>query len=472
MPGRNPHGAVHGLPTGTALSVLSARDFDIAHTASRIVRGELSCLELVETCLKRIDEGDGHIRAWAAVDYEGARLQARALDAERQEGGYRGPLHGIPIGIKDIFHTVGMATEAGSRVLKGFEPTYDATAVRKLREAGAIIIGKTHTSEFATQEPAPTRNPWNLAHTPGGSSAGSAAAVAAGMCLAALGSQTAGSTLRPAVYNGLVGLKPQYGRISLHGVIPVSYQLDHVGILTRSVQDAATILDALAGYDAADPRTIRETPPRYDIATLKPGLPRLAKPRDSFFTQVDDEMGDQVEMVATAARSAGAVVEEITFPTPLDAIPPNLSTILMSDLAEYHEELYAAKRAEYGPTVARFVEQGLETSGVQYSAALRHRSRTIAEFRGIASRFDAIITPGTPSAAPEGLTTTGDPVMQGPWTYAGFPSLSLPTALNGNGLPLGIQLLGSAFDEAGLIAAARWIEGVLNIQLPWPAVAR
>ena len=176
------------------------RDFDIAHTASRIARGELSCLELVETCLKHIDEGDGDIRAWAAVDYEGSRLQARALDAARQEGGYRGPLHGIPIGIKDIFHTVGMATEAGSRVLKGFVPSYNATAVRKLREAGAIIIGKTHTSEFATQEPAPTRNPWNLAHTPGGSSAGSAAAVAAGMCLAALGSQTAGSTLRPAVY--------------------------------------------------------------------------------------------------------------------------------------------------------------------------------------------------------------------------------------------------------------------------------
>ncbi|MQY72212.1 MAG: amidase, partial [Dehalococcoidia bacterium] len=220
-------------------STKQSHSLTIAEAASAIASGELTPSQLVNSCLERIDAVDGAIKAWVLVDREGALATARQLDSELARGQRRGALHGIPIGIKDIFYTAGLPTEAGSRAWAGFIPEYDATTVARLKTSGAVVLGKTHTTEFAVMDPAPTRNPWNTEHTPGGSSSGSGAGVATGMCSAALGSQTLGSVLRPAAYNGIVGFKPQHGRISIYGVVPVSPTLDHVGVLARTVKDAA-----------------------------------------------------------------------------------------------------------------------------------------------------------------------------------------------------------------------------------------
>ncbi|MDD1750960.1 MAG: amidase, partial [Methanothrix sp.] len=203
-------------------------DLTIGEVSKLILRKKLSSVELVNSCLERIDTNESRLKAWVFLDREGALTRAAELDTEIKAGSARGPLHGIPLGIKDIFYTAGMPTEAGSKAMTGFVPSFDSAPVARLREAGAIILGKTHTTEFAFMDPAPTRNPWNIEHTPGGSSSGSGAAVAAGMCFAALGSQTGGSTLRPAAFNGVVGLKAEHGRISAYGVVPLSWTLDHV----------------------------------------------------------------------------------------------------------------------------------------------------------------------------------------------------------------------------------------------------
>ena len=216
-------------------------DLTVKDAVSAIKDGNLSCAELLNSCLERIDNLDGEIKAWTLVDREGAQEEARRLDKELSNGKQPGPLCGIPVGIKDIFYTAGLRTEAGSPLWSGFVPSYNAAAVLRLKEAGAIILGKTHTTEFAYFDPAPTRNPWNTTRTPGGSSSGSAAAVAARMCPLALGSQTVGSTLRPASYTGIVGFKPEHGRISTYGIMPMSWTMDHVGIFTRNVEDVALV---------------------------------------------------------------------------------------------------------------------------------------------------------------------------------------------------------------------------------------
>src|SRR5215471_9502835 len=225
----------------------------IAAAAEQIRSRQLSPIDLVQSCLTRIDQLEPRLQAWVTVDRDGALAVARQCADDIQRGQYRGPLHGIPVALKDIFYTKGLKTTAGSPIYEHFVPDYDATSVQKLREAGAILLGKAQTTEFAATKPSPTRNPWNLEHTPGGSSSGSAAAVAASMCPAALGSQTYGSTIRPAAYCGCVGLKPTYGRVSAHGLFALCWNLDHVGLFTRTVRDAAILLYALAGDDPLDP---------------------------------------------------------------------------------------------------------------------------------------------------------------------------------------------------------------------------
>jgi len=229
----------------------------------QIGRKKISPVDLAESLLKRIDLLEPSIQAWVTIDRGKVLEEARRKEKEISRGRIRGPLHGIPLGVKDIFYTAGMKTTGGSKVLADFIPSFDSTAVLRLKQAGAIVLGKTATTEFAHADPAPTRNPWNREHTPGGSSSGSAAGVAAGMCPGALGSQTGGSVLRPASYCGVVGLKPTYGRISRYGVLPFSWSLDHVGIFTRNVLDAALLLNVLAGYDPLDPTTGREPVPDY-----------------------------------------------------------------------------------------------------------------------------------------------------------------------------------------------------------------
>jgi aspartyl-tRNA(Asn)/glutamyl-tRNA(Gln) amidotransferase subunit A len=289
-------------------------DLTIKEAIKEIASGELTVLHLCESCLKRIDALDRKIQAWALVDRDGAIATARTLDRELEQGKNRGPLHGIPFGIKDMFYTSGLRTEAGSSTWSGFIPDYDATSVANLKKSGAIILGKTQTTQFAYSDPAPTRNPWNINHTPGGSSSGSGAGVASGMCLAALGTQTLGSVLRPAAFNGIVGFKPHHGRISAYGVVPFSWTLDHVGILARSVEDTALVFQAIAGYDPLDSHSIDEAVPDCLSGLESAEAPKLGLLRDYFFDSADEEMRRHTEDVAQRLSHSGAQIQEVALP--------------------------------------------------------------------------------------------------------------------------------------------------------------
>src|SRR5579871_199293 len=295
------------MPDPNALTLLEA---------ARLVRERaLSPVELVDAALARIGRFDGAIKAWTLVDRAGARAAAAELEREARAGRLRGPLHGVTVGIKDIFYTAGLATEAGSKAMAGFIPDYDAEAVARLKRAGAIVLGKTVTTEFALLDPAATRNPWNLEHTPGGSSSGSAAAVAARMCHAAIGSQTVGSTIRPSSYCGVVGMKPSYGRISRHGMIALAPSLDHVGIFARSVADAAAMLDAMAGNDPRDPASLAVATDDYIHAAAQPVLPlRIALMPDAFDDRAAEEMRSAVAAAVAKLAAAGARIETVEPP--------------------------------------------------------------------------------------------------------------------------------------------------------------
>src|SRR5881628_1631402 len=281
--------------------------------AARAIREKvLSPVDLVEALLARIDLIDGRVQAWALVDRDGARAAARAMTDEAARGVLRGPLHGVPFGAKDIFYSAGLRTEAGSKVMAGFVPEYDATSVARLKSAGAILFGKLHTTEFATTDPAPTRNPWNLACTPGGSSSGSAAAVAARMVPLALGTQTIGSNVRPASYCGLVGLKPTFGRIGTRGVMALSYTQDHVGLMARSVEDIALLLSLTAGHDSDDPSSARVPVPDYLTALTRRRPPRVGLLRE-FLERATPEVADvTAQAVKRLARAGAARSEEHT----------------------------------------------------------------------------------------------------------------------------------------------------------------
>ncbi len=443
-------------------------DMTIAEVSKLVSRGKLSSTDLVRACLERIDANEDRIKAWAFLDREGALKQAAALDAELKAGRRRGPFHGIPVGIKDIFYTAGMPTEAGSKSWAGFVPAFDSAPVARLKEAGAVILGKTYTTEFAFMDPAPTRNPWNTQHTPGGSSSGSGAAVASGMCFAALGSQTGGSTLRPAAFNGIVGLKAEHGRISTYGVVPLSWRLDHIGILARSVDDAALILQVLAGYDARDPYSLNTPVPDFSeyCGSIRP--PHLGLAKGYFFTHADEEMRRHTEEVAEKLAHAGAVIEEI-IPPPGVAETSELNEMIMKvEAAAYHKDMFAAKKELYGQNIRRRVEEGLTVPATDYAAALRERGGVRNEMESWLERVDAWLTPGAPGEAPLGLKSTGSSVMQRPWSTTGFPSIGIPTGLSQNGLPLAVQLGCASMKEAKLIGIARWCEDALNVHLRPP----
>ncbi len=445
-------------------------DLTIKEAASAIAAGKLRVLELVESCLERILDLEEKIQAWALVDREGALRTAQRLDRELKQGKRLSLLHGIPFGIKDIFYTAGLPTEAGSKSWSGFVPSYDATSVARLKEAGAIVLGKTRTTEFAYTDPAPTRNPWNMEHTPGGSSSGSAVSLAAGMCLAALGSQTLGSTLRPAAYNGVVGFKPQYGKISTYGVVPLSWTFDHVGILARTVEDAALVFQTIAGPDPMDCHSLDEAVPDClsNLESIKP--PRLGLVRRYFYDNADEEMRAHTEDVIERFRQAGAQVEAIEPTFDFSEILDNGRTIMAVEAASYHQEMFVKRKDQYRTGIRKLIEQGLSISGTSYARMLETRRQQYTAVKPLLQHVDAILTPGATGAAPFGLASTGNPAMQGPWTIMGVPTIGLPTGLSKNGLPLAVQLVGRPRSEDHLLAVARWCERVLNVDLRPPVV--
>jgi Asp-tRNA(Asn)/Glu-tRNA(Gln) amidotransferase A subunit family amidase len=442
-----------------------AQEYSLTLTeAVRWVREQkLSPIELVDESLARIDHLDSTIRAWATIDRAAARRAATELDREARQQCFRGPLHGVPVGIKDIFYTAGLKTEAGSKVLAGFVPDYDAEAVARLRRAGAIILGKLATAEFAFAEAPATRNPWNQEHTPGGSSSGSGAAVAARMCYAAIGSQTIGSTIRPASYCGIVGVKPTFGLVSRYGMLPLAPSLDHVGIFARSVADAAAILQAIAGQDPRDPASRAVASGDYVLSASQAERPaRIAVIPKAFDEHADHETQAAVADALGKLALAGAQIEAVEEPPGFAEIRANALVVMCAEAGGVHRERFSEKKDLYGPKLREFLERGLNAQAWEYIRALEVQRRFRQEVDRVLACFDAILTPATPAPAPAGIESTGDPSFNLPWSLSGHPVISLPCALAPSGLPISIQLTGATLEEGRLLKFARWCEEVVS----------
>ena len=420
--------------------------------ASEIARGAISAEDYTRACLERIAAVDSEVHAFVHLDPEHALAQARALDRRKAGGERTGPLHGIPVGIKDIFDTADYPTECGSPIFAGRRPDADSAAVRKLREAGAVIIGKTVTTEFAYFHPGKTRNPRDLKRTPGGSSSGSAAAVAAGMVPLAIGSQTNGSMIRPAAFCGVFGIKPSHGLISRAGALTLSRKLDHVGAFARSVDDLALILDVLAGQDPADPDSRPYAAPSFRVgaAEAPPISPAFALVRTPMWEKADADARDAIEGLAKEVRA-----REIDLPDLYRDAWSAQRAIMAVEMA-HNLGHCIDKGGETSRTFRELIEEGRRITATQYLAALRDAERYAEGMLGIFEQFaDAIITPSASGIAPLGLEATGDPVFCSLWSLVGFPSLNLPLLANSDGLPIGVQLVGAPGRDERLLRTAR-----------------
>lgn len=422
--------------------------------------GERSPLDLVEEALRRIDAVDGRVRAWVEVDRSRALLTARQRYDGSRHGTAVGELIGVPVGIKDIIDVDGLPTRAGAPEFAHYTPQRAATVVERLRQEGAIILGKTATTQFAYSDPAPTRNPWDLERTPGGSSSGSAAAVAAGMAHVALGTQTVGSVLRPAAYCGVVGLKATHGRVSTAGVIPLAWSLDHVGVFARCVADAALTLEVIAGHDPADPRSSEAPVPPMAPSGRKP--PRLALLRGFWEARASDEIARHIEDVAVRLASSGATIADVEAPFSIEDVLAISQPVMRFEAARYHRDAFAKHAGEYAPGIRGLIEAGLRTSEQEYEAARARQEDLRAAITALLEGHDALLLPVAPSPAPPGLQSTGDPAFCAPASTAGLPAISLPSGLSAERLPLAVQLIGRAFEEPSLLDAAAWVEARLG----------
>jgi Asp-tRNA(Asn)/Glu-tRNA(Gln) amidotransferase A subunit family amidase len=432
-----------------------------ANDAARAIReGAISTEQLTEASLARVREVDDAVRAWAFLDHEYALEQARARDAERSQGKPTGPLQGIPVGIKDIFDTDDMPTEDGTPLHAGRTPRDDATAVAMLRAAGAVILGKTVTTELATYFPGKTRNPHNPAHTPGGSSSGSAAAVAAGMVPLALGSQTNGSVIRPASFCGVYGFKPTHGLIPRGGVLKLSRTLDHVGVFARTIDDIALAAEQLVGRDPRDPDTrVRARIPFVATAAEDPPLPPvLAFVKGPAWDRAEEETREAfAELIATL----GERVFEVDTPDSSRRALDWHKTIMEAEMAANLDLEWQKGRDRLSDPLRAQLARGREITALDYQLA-RARIPLINDgFDEIFERCDAIITPAAAGTAPKGIESTGDPAFCTLWTLCGMPSLSMPLMRGENGLPLGVQLVGPRDGDARLLRTARWLVGEL-----------
>ena len=438
-------------------------DFENLHSlsaseAARLIReGVITSEQLVEACLARVREVDEQVQAWTFLDPDYALAQARAADAWRSEGRATGPLHGVPVGIKDIFDTADMPTENGSVLYSGRTPSRDATAVSMLRAAGAVIMGKTVTTEFAYFSPGKTRNPHNPEHTPGGSSSGSAAAVAAGMVPLALGSQTNGSTIRPAAYCGVIGFKPTHGLISRQGILTLSRTLDHVGLFARTIEDIALLAEQLVGYDERDLDTRpRARIPFVAVAAEEPPLPPMfAFVKTPYWERVDE---DTKEGFAELIEQLSEQVEEIELlPSAIDAWGLH-RTIMEAEMAANLVREWDKGRDRLSEQLRVLLERGRSVRAIDYQRALSRIAPIHESFVELfEQRYDVILTPAATGAAPRGLSSTGDPVFCTLWTLCGMPAISLPLLHNASGLPLGVQLVGPRNGDARLLRTARWL---------------
>jgi Asp-tRNA(Asn)/Glu-tRNA(Gln) amidotransferase A subunit family amidase len=431
--------------------------------AARMIReGRVSSVDLVEACLERVREVDGQVQAWAFLDPEHALGQARAADELRLTGQPTGALHGVPVGLKDIIDTADMPTENGSVLHAGRTPSRDASVAALLRGAGAVIMGKTVTTEFATRTPGKTRNPHNPAHTPGGSSSGSAAAVAAGMVPLALGSQTTGSTIRPASFCGVYGLKPTHGLIPRHGMWQLSRTLDHVGLFARAIQDVALLLEELVVHDERDPDSRpRARVPYRAVAAAEPPLPPMfAFVKTSRWERVD---ADAREAFEELVASLGDRVEELELAVSIDEALAWQRAIGGAEIAINLRREWDKGREKLSPALRARIEHGRQVKAVEYLDALAHIPRLDAGLLELfEQRYDAILTPPAFGTAPAGLASTGEPDFCALWTLCGMPALNVPLMQGANGLPLGVQLVGARHRDGQLLRTARWLVDFLS----------
>jgi Asp-tRNA(Asn)/Glu-tRNA(Gln) amidotransferase A subunit family amidase len=422
----------------------------------RLAEGEITSEELVTACLERIEAVDGDVQAWAHLDPDFALAQARMLDSARKGGGAIGPLHGLPVGIKDIIDTETLPTENGTILDAGRGPRDDASVVTQLRQAGAVIMGKTVTTELAVYSPGKTRNPRNPGHTPGGSSSGSAAAVAAEMVPLAVGTQTNGSVIRPASFCGVCGFKPTHGLISRTGILRQSPPLDTVGAFGRTVEDAALLTDAMTAYDERDPHSrLRARPKLLETALSQP-------PLDPVFAFVKTPVWDQASADCKAAFDElagvlGTACDEVKLPSPFDGAHAVHRTIMLADLAKNFAGYYRRDSDKLSEILRGMIEEGQGTLAVDYNVAVDWIELLNAGLDEVFARYDAILTPAAPGEAPAGIEATGDPAFCTLWTLCGTPAITLPLMEGSNGLPIGVQLVGRRGDDARLLRTARWL---------------
>ena len=444
-------------------------ELTVSQAAKQINEKKLSPVDLAQSLLERIDATDKDLQAWVTIDREEVLTTAKQREDEARQGKSRGLLHGVPVGLKDIFYTAGMKTAAGSKVYADFMPDFDATSVAKIKEAGGIILGKAVTTEFATSDPSPTFNPWNFEHTPGGSSSGSSVAVATKTVGAALGSQTGGSTCRPAAYNGIVGLKATYGRISRYGVVPVSWSLDHVGILVRTVEDAALMLQVISGEDINDPGSSNEPVP--DFIKQMAGHsqpPRIGIVSEYYSDKSTPEVWAHTQEVTKRLAAAGAEIVELGLPGSFKSAHSAQRIVMNVECAAFHEQFHATQAEDYGPRVRSGMEMGMLVPATKYLQAQRLRRQFRQDMVQMVMQVDVVLTPTTPAPAPRDRNTTGDASFQVPWTTSGLPTVTLPSGLSEDGMPLAVQLGGLPFEEGKLLGAAKWCETALGVRLSPP----
>jgi aspartyl-tRNA(Asn)/glutamyl-tRNA(Gln) amidotransferase subunit A len=449
--------------------------------APAIRAGKVSPVALAEACLDRIANAGARLDSFVHVSTH-ALDAARAAGREIKAGKWRGPLHGIPIGVKDNYLTEDMPTTAGSTAPGLSFPMRDSTAAAKLREAGAVLIGKTRTHEFAWGNVTPpVRNPWDLARVPSGSSGGSGAAVAAGLCVAALGSDTGGSIRMPAAACGTVGLKATFGRVSRDGIVPHSWSLDHAGPLTRTVADTALMMQVLAGYDAADPASQGQPVPDYAKALNKPvkGL-KIGVCRNHFFENLQEDVESAVEKAIADLAAAGAQVIELNIPLLEYGLGAIFAIELSSSTAYHDASLLAGRVPQYQPDVRMLVEMGRLVTGPDYLKAEQYRSALMEEYRKVFETVDVVIGPTTPITAWKRgewtVQVSGKPesVLAASWRFTypynltGLPAISVPCGFDRDGLPIGLQIAGKPFDETTVLRVAHAYERSQDWKDRWP----
>jgi Asp-tRNA(Asn)/Glu-tRNA(Gln) amidotransferase A subunit family amidase len=435
---------------------MTLNELSATQAVRKIRDGEITSEELVQACLDRIEHAEGEVQAWAHLKPEYALDQARRLDAHRAEGGTMGPLHGIPVGIKDIFDTEALPTENGTVLDSGRQPILDCRVVSLLEEAGAVIMGKTVSTELAVYGPGKTTNPHNPEHTPGGSSSGSAAAVAACMVPLAVGTQTNGSVIRPASYCGVVGFKPSHGMIPRTGILALSGPLDTVGTFARSIEDTALLTEVLVAHDPRDKATRTRTRPQLSRTAVEepPMTPLIAFAKTAVWDQADAEtqhaFGELIELL-------GDDCNDLLLSEPFDHAVEMHRNIMNADMAKNLAGYYERGKDKLTDTICEMIEFGQKVSAVDYNKAVEYQDLLNSGLNSVFDHYDVIITPAAPGPAPAGLDATGSPIFNSLWTFTGVPAITLPLLQGENGLPLGVQLIGQRGDDARLLRTASWL---------------